>query len=566
MGHRQKREKCGAAALSGQLTWEGGRERGQGAQAAPQARSYVKEYRWTAQNRDAGRRSWKRALQAGGTRRGPELAGGRGAGVSAAPTPPAMPAPPSSLSTRHVVVAGAGGLGCPAALALAEAGVGRLTLLDPDVVESSNLPRQVLYDDADRGRAKALVAAERLHRPAQTVVGIHAALDETNENQYLADADLLLDATDGARTKDWLNALAVRRGLPFIHAAALRSEGRLLDVPPGGKPCLACLFGRLEEETGRCADLGVWNGAVGATGFLAAAAAVRRLTHPDHGSTGYLVLDLESGRAITLGAAPSSTCPVCADASALRPAALPSAAPCRVPTESDAPMVPPAASLDLREEVCPLNLLRARRAVEDLERGVRLEILLGEEGAASVPDGLRSLGHVVLEEATLGRGRRLVAMRGGRVLPADRLDRDVLLRFARQVVLPEVGEAGQARLLDARVHVEGQGPLADTAVLYLRAAGVGHVDHAQGARAEGLLAVARIDAEGGGGAYAAYVDGAGSGRVVEGDGAEVVGGSYPSAEARALGALLADRVERRIVLGGAPSLEIRIAAGPRIET
>ena len=157
---------------------------------------------------------------------------------------------PRTPHDAHVLVAGAGGIGCPAAWALARAGVGRITILDPDVVELSNLPRQVLFTPDDLGRPKAPAAAAHLGGEAAGVVGFHEPLDDTNQAARLADVDVLVDATDGARTKDWLNQLAVRRGVPLVHAAGLRSEARLLAVPARGAPCLACLFGRLEEACG----------------------------------------------------------------------------------------------------------------------------------------------------------------------------------------------------------------------------------------------------------------------------------------------------------------------------
>ncbi len=153
------------------------------------------------------------------------------------------PRPPSDA---HVLVVGAGGIGCPAAMALRNAGVGRITILDPDVVELSNLPRQVLYAPSAVGRPKAHVAALQLGGEVSGVYGFREQLDHTNEGERLEGVDVVVDATDGARTKDWLNHLAVRRGLPLVHAAGLRSEGRLLAVPAGGRLC-----GISEGPTGR---------------------------------------------------------------------------------------------------------------------------------------------------------------------------------------------------------------------------------------------------------------------------------------------------------------------------
>ncbi len=384
---------------------------------------------------------------------------------------------PGSLADAEVVVVGAGGLGCPAAWALAAAGVGRVTIVDPDRVEPSNLPRQVLFGPDDVGRPKALAAARRLDPDGARVHGVAERLDDTNEMRVLAGASVVIDATDGAPAKDWLNAVAVRRGLPLVHAAALRSEGRVLEVPPGGRPCLACLFGRLREEGGACADLGVWPGVVGATGYLAAAAAVRRVRAPDAPSPGYLLLDRGGGRTVVLTAAPDSSCLVCARGEA-PPEPYPSVPACAVdPLAGTAPL-DGEARLDLRDESCPLNLLRARRAVEDLAPGRVVRIVLGAEGRESVPEGLRALGHRLVDVEARADGLELVVARGRTDAgpgPGTRLSRDQLLRYARQVVLPEVGEAGQRRLLDAAVGLSGSGPLLEAAAVHLAASGVGRL-------------------------------------------------------------------------------------------
>ncbi len=445
--------------------------------------------------------------------------------------------------SRHVLVAGAGGIGCPATWGLAASGVGRITVLDPDVVELSNLPRQVWYRREDIGRPKAHVAAARL--PAVGFVGgEHARLDDTNEEALLAGVDVVIDATDGAHAKDWLNQWAVRRSVPLVHAAGLRSEARLLRVPAGGKPCLACLFGRLTEETGSCADLGVWNGVVGTVGFLAAHAAT---AEPVQGAGGYAVLDFESGRAMTLGARAAGGCPVCSEPGAVE--AYPAAPECAVPAAptADLPLEGGDEHLDLREERCPLNLLRARKALATLPAGRTLAIALGAEGAATVPDGVRALGHRILVSRPRGDGLDLLVESSG-TGDAERLDGDALQRFARQIVLPEVGEAGQRRLGAASVRLLGLGPCVESARTYLLAAGVGRVTAADepvdlvawagGApRPDGL----RVDV--------------GLQRTPDGCLAtldpDAPLGLYDAAPAVALawGTLLADLVERRIVLG-----------------
>jgi molybdopterin/thiamine biosynthesis adenylyltransferase/TusA-related sulfurtransferase len=350
--------------------------------------------------------------------------------------------------------------------------------VDPDVVEPSNLPRQVLFSELDVGRPKARVAAERLRRPGVEVRGIVGRFDGGSGPPLAARADVVVDATDGAATKDLVNAVAVRAGVPFVHAAALGHEGRVLDVPAGGRPCLACLFGTgAVDDADTCAALGVMPGVVGAAGFLAAKAALARLAAPRAPSLGLRVLDLAGGRGVTLSASPDGACPVCGAAAA--PAAGAAGLRALSPRRARASGAVPAGALDLRDETCPTNLLRARRAVERLEPGATLEAWLGAEGAATVPDGLASLGHAVVAREARGDALRVVVRRGAGGPPAAAARPEEgdawLRRFARQVVLAEVGEAGQRRLGAAAVLVVGRGAAADACALYLGAAGVGTV-------------------------------------------------------------------------------------------
>ena len=188
-----------------------------------------------------------------------------------------------------------------------------------------------------------------------------------------------------------------------------------------------------------------------------------------------------------------------------------------------------------------MNLLRARRAIEQTAPGEALEVWLGAEGAATVPGGLAALGHAILLSASRGDGLRVVVRRRGGEAPArPRTDGDAWLRrFARQIVLPDLGEAGQRRIGDAGVVVEGAGDAAETAAVHLRAAGVGEVTRRVGSRGGAL----RIDA--GSASVEAQVRSAGP-------------------LARFEGASLADACLRAIVSGRPPTRRITVddAGGP----
>lgn len=186
------------------------------------------------------------------------------------------------LPRARVLIAGAGGLGCPAALSLAQAGVGHLTVVDPDVVELSNLHRQPLYAECDLGQPKARVAATRLraHFPEITVQGVVQALSADNAQELLAEHHVVVDATDRLETKLWLNDVCVRLGVPLVHAGALGWQGQLCTILPGRSACLRCLIREPEADPVRssCHEAGIVGPVVG---FLGARQATEVLLYLD---------------------------------------------------------------------------------------------------------------------------------------------------------------------------------------------------------------------------------------------------------------------------------------------
>jgi len=182
---------------------------------------------------------------------------------------------------KTVVLLGAGGLGCPAALALAEEKLDlRLVIVDPDTVERSNLSRQILYGDEDLGLPKAEVAARRVGGEARV-----ARFDAATARDLLRGADVLLDGTDDSATRFLANDEAVRRGIPLVHGAALGWIGQLVTVLPGRTACLRCLFEAPPPETApTCAQAGVLSPLCGLVGAAMAGAAVKVLRgEPDAG-------------------------------------------------------------------------------------------------------------------------------------------------------------------------------------------------------------------------------------------------------------------------------------------
>lgn len=195
--------------------------------------------------------------------------------------------------TPAVLIIGAGGLGCPAALALAAAGVTRLGVVDDDRVDATNLHRQVLFGDADVGELKvtAFARALRRRRP-ELVVETHAVrFDAANAGDLIARYDVVVDGTDNFATKFLANDAAVLARRPLVHGAAVALGGQLLTVPVGGRPCYRCLF---EEPPPAgvgpsCAEAGVLGPVPGVVGALQGVEAARLLRGETPAFVGRLV-------------------------------------------------------------------------------------------------------------------------------------------------------------------------------------------------------------------------------------------------------------------------------------
>jgi molybdopterin/thiamine biosynthesis adenylyltransferase len=148
------------------------------------------------------------------------------------------------LKKAKVFLAGAGGLGSPAAIYLAAAGIGTLLIADHDKVELSNLNRQVLHWEENIGKSKVESAAEKLHNLNTTIKieTIGETITEANVLKLIGGSDLIVDAMDNLPTRYLLNKAAVEKGIPFFHGAVYGFEGRAITVLPGKSACLNCLY------------------------------------------------------------------------------------------------------------------------------------------------------------------------------------------------------------------------------------------------------------------------------------------------------------------------------------
>jgi molybdopterin/thiamine biosynthesis adenylyltransferase len=216
------------------------------------------------------------------------------------------------LKAARVLIVGAGGLGAPAALYLAAAGVGEITLVDPDTVALSNLQRQVLYDTADEGRVKVNAAAARLSalNPNTRIVPSATLLTEANARALISGHDLVLDGTDDFATRFAVNAACVAEGVTLVSGAIGRWTGQVGVF--AGRPCYRCLVPDIPPDAETCAAVGVVGALAGVIGSMMALEAIKLLAEAGEPLTGRLLIyDALAAevRTVRIGADPQ--CPVC---------------------------------------------------------------------------------------------------------------------------------------------------------------------------------------------------------------------------------------------------------------
>ena len=186
------------------------------------------------------------------------------------------------LLNGSVLIIGAGGLGAPAAMYLAAAGVGKIGIADADVVDLSNLQRQVIHTTADVGRPKVESAAETMRaiNPDVEVVTYQQFIDSSNILDLIKDYDFILDGTDNFPAKFLINDACVMADKPFSHAGIMRFSGQLMTVIPHEGPCYRCVFKTMppKDAIPTCKSAGVIGAMSGTIGSLQALEAVKYLT------------------------------------------------------------------------------------------------------------------------------------------------------------------------------------------------------------------------------------------------------------------------------------------------
>ena len=186
------------------------------------------------------------------------------------------------LLASHAVIIGAGGLGSAAAPYLAAAGIGKITLIDDDQVDLTNLQRQVMHTHQTIGKNKALSGKHFLEQLNHTVeiIAIPERANAELLNQVLPKASIVLDCTDNYLTRQLINQACVQHRLPLVSGAAIRFDGQVnvFDVRNPSSPCYACIFSPEEQfEEANCASMGVFSPLVGIIGSIQAAQALQVL-------------------------------------------------------------------------------------------------------------------------------------------------------------------------------------------------------------------------------------------------------------------------------------------------
>ncbi|MDH3713486.1 MAG: molybdopterin-synthase adenylyltransferase MoeB [Gammaproteobacteria bacterium] len=222
------------------------------------------------------------------------------------------------LNVAHALVVGMGGLGCPAAMYLAAAGVGRLILVDYDQVELSNLQRQIAHTTQDIGKLKTESARETCValNPEVQIETVSNVLDDEELEEQVKRVDIALDCSDNFPTRFALNDFCWRHKVPLVSGAAMRMEGQLAVFRgdrPEQSPCYHCLFRKEPTDGEACSEIGVMSPLVGVIGSLQAMEAVKVLIDVGQDHIGQLLLydgvTLE-WRAVKVPKDPK--CPVCA--------------------------------------------------------------------------------------------------------------------------------------------------------------------------------------------------------------------------------------------------------------
>lgn len=227
------------------------------------------------------------------------------------------------LLAARVLVVGMGGLGSPVAMYLAASGVGHLVLSDFDVVELSNLQRQIIHrsDDVDRNKVESAREAILALNPGVQVTALPYALQDDDLDDEVAAADVVVDACDNFQSRFEMNAACWRQGTPLVSAAAMRMEGQVsvFDPRQPESPCYRCLYSDESTEGEACSQVGVLAPLLGIVGSIQATEAMKLIVGMGTTLVGrVLVLDALDMELRTLKLRKDPQCPVCSEPAGAR--------------------------------------------------------------------------------------------------------------------------------------------------------------------------------------------------------------------------------------------------------
>lgn len=220
------------------------------------------------------------------------------------------------INSAHIAIIGLGGLGCPVAMYLAASGIGNLTLVDDDIVELSNLQRQIAHKEESIGTAKVRAAESAVQgiNSRTKVNTVQRRVDGTELLSLIKNVDIVVDATDNFVTRFAINEVSRRLNLPLVVGAAIRMEGQVMVLDPRvpSSPCYRCLYPSATIESQNCAENGVLAPLVGIIGSLQALETLKVICELSEDSIGwvhYLDAKRMEWRKLRLKRNPS--CPEC---------------------------------------------------------------------------------------------------------------------------------------------------------------------------------------------------------------------------------------------------------------